>query len=290
MPMLLLTGVYRILGAAPDGDSVRFHPHDPDQWRLVDGPHRVRRNATGGAQLRLDGIDAPETHYASGGRQTRQQPALAHASADALTGWIGFTDVQRNGAETVIAATPDQIPGWLCTRGADINGRCVALAGRGDPPGGHASGQRVFVGEEMLRETVNFHQLAAGQAYPTYYRKLFADLRAAMTAAVAKARAEQGPLWSADRTNLGAVLPSGLADLEGDALVLPKLFRRLADYLALGDGDPSLAGFGDYLAQRADTLTVLPTGQWTGLHSVVEVVGQTVRLLHPPEQLVFDER
>ena len=29
MPMLVIAGEYRIVGAAPDGDSVRFYPDDP---------------------------------------------------------------------------------------------------------------------------------------------------------------------------------------------------------------------------------------------------------------------
>jgi hypothetical protein len=142
----------------------------------------------------------------------------------------------------------------------------------------------------MLRQTVNYRQLVKGLAYPTFYRKLFVDLRQAMTGAVVKARAAGGPLWSSDRTTAGAALPGGLTDLESSVTVLPKLFRRLADYYALNNNDPSLVGFPAYLAQRDDRVTILPTGQWTGLDSIVTVTGQTVRLTTPPQQLVFDER
>ena len=30
MPMLLIKGTYKIVGASPDGDSVRFYPDNPD--------------------------------------------------------------------------------------------------------------------------------------------------------------------------------------------------------------------------------------------------------------------
>jgi hypothetical protein len=56
MPMLLIEGTYKIIGAGPDGDSVRFYPHDPDEWDLLRG-RRVRRNRSGGAQLRLGFLD-----------------------------------------------------------------------------------------------------------------------------------------------------------------------------------------------------------------------------------------
>lgn len=290
MPMLLITGFFRVVGAAPDGDSVRFHPTDPAHWDRVEGPHRVRRNAAGGAQLRLDGIDALETHYTAGRTPTHQPLDLGRASASALLAGLGFHAVRRDERETVTDATPVEVPGYVLTRGADVYGRCVALAGRGAPPTDKPSGERVHVTVSMLRRTVNYRQLARGHAYPTFYRKLYADLRQAMARAVVAARTAGGPLWRADQTAGGADLPAGLADLERDVVVLPKLFRRLADYFALNDGDPALNGFLDYLDARDDRITLLPTGQWTSLDTIVAVDGTKIRLTHPPEQLFFDER
>jgi hypothetical protein len=132
MPMLCLAGTYRIVATEPDGDSIRFYPDDPAQWERVPGPHAVQTNANSGAQIRLDGIDALETHYSPRGAGPLHQPlALAHDAAAELLRWLGFRGVQRDGEE-VTAATPDRLPGFLLTRGADLYGRCVALAGRGD--------------------------------------------------------------------------------------------------------------------------------------------------------------
>jgi hypothetical protein len=61
--MTLIEGHYVIVGASPDGDSVKFYPRTKDAWRVFRDSHAVRSNKTGGAQLRLDGIDALETHY-----------------------------------------------------------------------------------------------------------------------------------------------------------------------------------------------------------------------------------
>ncbi len=69
MTMLVIEGVFRIGHTQPDGDSIRFYPTDPAQWNLVPAPHKVRTNAMGGAQLRLDAIDALETHYTPKGLQ-----------------------------------------------------------------------------------------------------------------------------------------------------------------------------------------------------------------------------
>jgi len=56
MAMFLIAGSFRITGAQPDGDSIRFTPNDPAKWDLITGPNRVKRNASGSAQLRLDAI------------------------------------------------------------------------------------------------------------------------------------------------------------------------------------------------------------------------------------------
>jgi hypothetical protein len=285
MPMLCLSGTYRILATEPDGDSIRFYPDDPAQWSLVPGPHAVQTNATGGAQVRLDGIDALETHYGARGSVPLHQPLeLAHKAADELLRWLGFRGVQRDGEE-VTAATPDQLPGFLLTRGADLYGRCVALAGRGDAPA--KSGTQVNVNVALLRRTANHRLMATGLAYPTYYLKLFPDLRRELTKQALSARPDKG-VWALDRTQKGVEVKS-LATLTDDAVILPKLFRRLVDYLTLNDDDPSLAGFPAYLAQRDDRVFILSTGHYTGFDYVVEVKKQIVRLTTAPEDLVFQE-
>lgn len=286
--MLTIEGTYRVVGAAPDGDSVRFTPNDPAQWDLVPGPHQVRRNASGGAQLRLDGIDSLETHYPSSGGMVHQPLEFGELAAAELLAWLGFTDVVRNSAETVTSAAQASVPGYIFTRTADIYGRCVALAGRGPAP--HASGHNAHVTPELAAQTINYHQLQQGVAYPTYYRKLYVDLRHAFTAAVDGARAAGAGLWAQDVTTAGADLSTGAAALAEKAVLLPKLFRRLTDYYALNHGEPTLAGFRDYLAQRNDRILVLPTGQWTSLDTVVEITGETLRLTTAPENLIFDER
>ncbi|MEV0096785.1 nuclease [Streptomyces sp. NPDC050738] len=288
MPMLVIEGTYRVIGARPDGDSVRFYPTDPAHWDLVPGPHKVRRNKSGGAQLRLDAIDALETHYIPAhGHELHQPPPCAEQAADALTAWLGFTAVQRDNRSTITAAEPAQAPGYILTRGADVYGRCVALVGRGTAPG--PDGGQLHVDTALLRRTANHSQLAEGLAYPTYYTKLYVELRAALTTVVQEARTTAKGLWPADTTTTGGKI-DGLASLTENVVLLPKLFRRLADYLALGGGDPSLAGFGAFLEQRADRVLIISKGQFTGLSTVVEVADQTVRMLHPPEDLVFDER
>jgi endonuclease YncB( thermonuclease family) len=286
MPMLCLAGTFRILSTEPDGDSIRFYADDVAQWERVPGPNAVRTNAGGGAQLRLDGIDALETHYSPrGGGPLHQPVALAHQARDELVRWLGFRGIERSG-ETVTAATPDELPGYLLTRGADVYGRCVALVGRGDPPAASGAQAMVRVGE--LRRTANHRLIATGLAYPTFYLKLYPDLRAELVKQCHQARDAKKGVWAGDRTQKGVAVES-LATLTDDAVLLPKLFRRLVDYLAINDRDVALDGFPAYLAQRQDPVFILSTGTYTGFDFVVSVRGQVVKLTTAPEDLVFQE-
>ncbi|MGW0912652.1 nuclease [Streptomyces sp. NPDC002784] len=285
MPMLLIKGFYDLKGSQPDGDTVHFTADDPAHWSLVGGGRGrgVEHSAVGRAKLRLDAVDAPETHY--GPNRVHQPLASAHAARDELLRELGFTDVQRRPDETVTATTPETVPGFVLTRGADVHGRCIALAGSGAPEG--TSGMEIDVDEAVLRTTVNHHLLAQGLAYPTFYRSLFTTLRVELATVAELARDEGRGLWPSDTTLTGAKI-TGLSSLTDDVLVLPKLFRRLVDYLRLGMPPACAPAF---LAGIGDRFSVLSTGErCVGLHRVVEITnGQTLRMTHPPEDLLFED-
>src|SRR3954451_2360382 len=287
MPMTLVKGEYRVVRAAPDGDSIRYYPEAADAWERAG--LNVRPNAAGGAQLRLEGIDALETHYtpAVGDlRNLHQSHDLGRAAAAELLRLLGFEEVVRRDDEVVTSATPATRPGHIYTRFADKYGRAVAFAyaGTTDQPDLAA----VFLDAAALAGSVNQQLLASGLEYPTYYSKLFVDLRAALNGAVEEARTAGRGVWPDDVTMKGVTVDS-LATLTDMAVVLPKLFRRLVDYLSINNGDVSLAGLPAYLASRDDRLVVVSTGQITGFDNVLVVDGQTVRMTRPPEDLVFIE-
>jgi endonuclease YncB( thermonuclease family) len=288
MPMLLVTGTFRVTHSEPDGDSVHFIANDDTVWDRVGGSHAVERH-NGVVQLRLDAIDALETHYAPRGGPVEHQPLeLAHAARDRVLELLGFTGVQHQG-ERVTAVDQDSLPGYVLTRTADKYGRCVALIGAGNPPDGGSSGDLVHVDEPALLQTVNYNVLLEGLVYPTYYSLLYVELRDALTQAAETARNGGRGLWADDLTQSGVDVQS-LTTLTTDAVILPKLFRRLDEYLFHSQPDVDLGGFKAFLEQSKDRVWIVSSGKSTSFDSVVDVAGNVVSLNRPPEDLVFIEK
>ncbi|BAY37449.1 hypothetical protein NIES2111_17870 [Nostoc sp. NIES-2111] len=284
MTMKLIQGNFRVIKAAPDGDSIRFYPNNPELW-----DERVQPNRSGGAQLRLDSIDSLETHFqAKGGLGTLNQPLeLAHGAANELLKFLGFKKITRNDNEVVTAAEPEEVPGFILTSFADVYGRSVAFAFKGKSD--VADGSEVFIDKSLIKKSVNYHMLNKGLAYPTFYSKLYPDIRKELTIAAEKARKEKKGVWELDKTNEGFVLED-LKTITDDVVILPKLFRRLLGYLAINDGSAELDGFSKYLKSLGDRVIILPEGHVTGFHYVVKVEGQKIELTVQPEDLIFLEK
>jgi len=287
MPLSAIPGVFRIIGASPDGDSARFYPDDPKAFAKA--RMRVRTNASGGAQLRLDAIDALETHYTprSAPAPWHQPADLGKGAASALLEMLGFTDVQRDNRGTVTSAQPESRPGYILTRFADKYGRPVSFAYSGAREGGTEEPVFLEVGE--MQRSLNFQLLSVGWVYPTFYSKLYVDLRADLARAAIEAREAKVGVWAEDRTLSGFTV-SSRQQLQDELVILPKLFRRLADYLTLDEPTTvDLAGLPAFLEAKDDRLFTVPAGQATSLDSLIHVEGQTITLTLPPEQIVFLE-
>jgi len=282
MALTMIKGRFRVIGASPDGDSVRFYADDPTTYARAN--IKVRLNGQGGAQLRLDGIDALETHYAG----WHQRTELGNAAAKKLLDYLGIKNVRRNNRGIVTSARPDEVPGYIMTRFADKYGRAVSFAFKGAPPTNEADGELAFLDVEHMRKSANHTMLESGLAYPTFYSLLYVDLRKAMADAANKARTAEKGVWHDDLTTAGFDVTD--RDQLSDLVILPKLFRRLVDYVDLDEtGGASLDGFAHYLDTRNDRLFTVPDGHSTELSTLVTVDGQHVQLTVPPERIVFQE-
>ena len=278
MSFILIKGNYRIDGYSPDGDSIRFEADDPDNWGKLAGPP-VALNGRHHAQLRLEGIDTLETHY-----QGFHQPlALAQAATDFLLSQLGFATQGLDVMEAIVSLATNGSRGYILSRTTEQNRRPVAFVFAGDSQ--EDDGSKVFLTSKRLEQSVNFKSCETGNAYPTYYTGLFHDLREKLTSAVADARTAEVGLWPEDKTNIGFEV----ADIQSvtDAnIILPKLFRRIVDYIGNGG---SIAGFKEFLESRPDPVLDLRTSHFTNLDTFVEVIETLVRLNVEPENLVFIE-
>jgi hypothetical protein len=235
-------------------------------------------NAKDHAQLRFEAIDTLETHY----QDTHQPLELAIGALEHLLEGLNITDVEWNETRTRVTAANDGTKGYILSRAVEKNGRPVAFVYTGTPP--EKDGSEIFLDADRMRESMNHRALEEGVAYPTYYEGLFHDLRAALTEAVGRAREAERGVWAEDRTNAGFEVES-LQSITNEHVILPKLFRRLAEYLEAGG---SVAGFEEFLVAKGEEVIVISTVHTTHFDTVVEVEGDTVRMTEPPENLIFE--
>ena len=190
----LIKGTFHVKGYSPDGDSIRFQANDSANWKKLSGP-AVELNAREHAQLRMEAVDALETHY-EGYHQPLKQ---AKAAGRFLLSSLGINEVvwdepqrtsnqsgRRNGGLHPGPYYREQPPS------------CGLRLLPGRPS--RKMGKRSCWTQSMLKESLNYKLIARGLAYPTYYNGLFSDLRNAFTDAMIKAKEENKGLWPYDRT------------------------------------------------------------------------------------------
>lgn len=273
----VIKGTFHVLGYSPDGDSIRFRANDESNWSKLAGP-AVNLNARRHAQLRLEGIDTLETHF----RNNLHQPlGLALKAMDFLLRGLNITEVEWDVLRTRVVSANDGTEGFILSRQVEPNRRPVAFIFEGNAD--VEDGREIFLDRDLLRRSLNYQQLEAGLAYATFYQGLFPDLRETMSAAVNSARQAGNEVWAEDKTNAGFDV-TNLTSITDEHVILPKLFRRLAEYLEAG-GD--VGGFKNFLANKQERITIVPTAHFTHFDTVVEVEGNTVKMTELPENLIF---
>jgi hypothetical protein len=205
-----------------------------------------RINSRGNVAVRLEAIDALETHFSG----THQELAGANAARDRLLGGLGFTNVRfwADLPNRVESVDRDSVRGHGLSNGIDADGRVIGFVYPGDPI--EPDGSELFVDEARAGASLNARLLALGDAYPAFYATLPASLRTALAevSRAARGRRPAAGLWP--RSTADPDGPATIADLDTlETLVLwPKLFRRIVPYLAAGFAD--FDGFDGWL--RAD--------------------------------------
>lgn len=226
----LIQGTFHIVGYAPDGDTIRFRPANPKTWLSVFAATQNGSRTPKPVQLvRLQGIDALETHYTPAQIQTppewqrwnprllsspelRQfsQPAnLGDLAAEHLLKYLGVCRVnwdsdgddkkiatayyQQGPSEIPIYNEESQLPGYIITEGLDLTHRRVlGWVFAGDLPEKYYNGKRLNDDEvaELIPESVNYQMLRHGVVYPYIFMTMGEPMRHLMARAAAKAQRE----------------------------------------------------------------------------------------------------
>jgi endonuclease YncB( thermonuclease family) len=279
MSFTLIKGTFHVAGYSPDGDSVRFKAQDSSLWKKLSGP-AVQANARGHAQLRIEAVDALETHYMG----FSQPLGAARTARDFLLSFLGIEDVEWDENERTVVKAKDGTEGHILARSTESNRRPVAFvfAGKSD----EKDGAEINLDRSILKGSLNYRLLARGLAYPMYYNGLFSDLRSPLSRAVANARSGGLGLWPLDKTNKGFSV-SSLKAITEEVAVLPKLFRRIISYM--GEGG-KIDGFKEQLQKGCEPLVRISEVHFTRLDAIVEMKGEKVRLSEPPENLIFMDK
>lgn len=273
-------------GPEPDGDTLKFKPDHPGHVLQLQssGGARVDFNGRGMANLRLEGIDALETHF----QQTHQNLQWAEAARDALIQEAGFGHVTfwndlPNKVETV---ENNPVPGYILARELDVHGRIIAFVYPGQTS--MVDGAWIFLDAAMLALSINAALIRQGLAFPAFYSTLPADLREQMARMTRQARDDAIGLWpDVVATMDRPARAPGLAALQNLA-IWPKLFRRLVSYF--GAGFNTLDHFDAWL--RADTINrddflLLPNAEIGNMHDLIDINGNSIRLRYRSEEIVI---
>lgn len=292
MAYKLLKGEFHIFypdqplnGPEPDGDTLKFRPDNPGTaevlWRP--GLPQPAFNEHGMINLRFEGLDALETHFA--GRH--QNLGAATSSRDFLLARAGFGNVTFNPGRPNKIASVERHPvrGHVLSNGLDGHGRIVAFVFFSDAP--EPDGAEVFLDEARLGASYNVRSLAEGQAYPLFYLSLPISLKVRLAEIARAARASQAGLYASDASAPGATFAVSPATI-GYLVIWPKLFRRLASYF--GDAFADLSGFDAWLRRdprNRDDRLLLPDEYDAHMHNIIEVLSHgTMRLRADPADVV----
>lgn len=236
-----IKGNFVLQGFKPDGDSVHFIADQPAHFAGLYREH-ISRMTDGGYQLRLEGIDTPETHYGAA-----SQPQ-GDAARDHLIGLLGVTGIERK-EQLITSCVPKAIPGFILTEGFDPHGRPISYALLAQDAGQLVDGMELKVDAELLARTLNARMLRDGYAYPLLYTSTPAEHQAYFRSLAQSAKAERLGIWPADQTAEFRLACAEDLHPPTGALIFPKFFRRSVDFLRHLATGQYAGDFPQWLAQ-----------------------------------------
>jgi len=181
-------------GPEPDGDTIKFEADNLDLVRGLPQPsgRPPAINGRGGVNVRLEAIDALETHF----ENKHQEKDGAYKARDELLRLLGFADVEffPNNPGRVKSASQNSLPGFVLSNGIDVNGRMIgfiykdSMVWDADGSNVEADGSTVAVDTAKADQSLNTALLSHGHVYPAFYGTLPTTLREHLAAKSEAAR------------------------------------------------------------------------------------------------------
>lgn len=270
----IIKGTFHVKGYSPDGDSIRFqaenHSHwDFLKWSKASSKKRKKK------QLRIEAIDALETHY----ENTRQPNAFAIAALERMLELIGISDLKYNLLVTKITSAVDGIPGFIATSSVDIFGRpiCYVFPQKTDLE----DGLELTADLLPIKKSINYLLIKEGIVYPTFYTTTEPTVVAILKHTIKYSRRSRRGIWAIDRS-MGFTLRN-IKTIQEDVIILPKLFRRFVSFFKHRS---DIDTFMEFLADNADPI-LLDDGTVTDLRDIIFKEDNRYGLLVKPEHFKF---
>lgn len=270
----IIKGTFHVKGFQPDGDSIRFQAENVANWDSFTWGTASAKKAKL-KQLRLEAIDALETHY-EGFHQPR---SFGIGALEKLLAYLNITDVEYSIAVSVITKANDGQPGFIATDGLDAFNRPISFIFSADAP--LVDGAVMTASLLPLDFCINYKMCREGLVYPTFYTTTEPAIAKAFGDATRFARENRRGIWVIDRSEDFTIWD--LNTLFNDILILPKLFRRLIVFF---DTKGDLAELPAYMKRNGDKIR-LSDGTETTFDKIVEVKGRRIKMLVKPEDVFF---
>ncbi|MCB9110830.1 MAG: hypothetical protein H6634_06240 [Anaerolineales bacterium] len=231
MKYLLIKGSMHVVGYSPDGDSMMFKAANPAMWDGLENENKEiftekLTKENGAVQLRLEGIDALETHFGPMPLPTpadlkskekekdkekkpkpgsyKQPEELGRIATEAFmwlvgvkkpqwrkfgkTTWVAKACFEKDGQEIWLdEKQSDHIPAYIVTSNIEKNGRPLAWVFPGDTNDADGSELTKEMLAERLEKSVNYQLLRYGLVYPYFFMTLAGKLRDKLIEAVRRA-------------------------------------------------------------------------------------------------------
>jgi endonuclease YncB( thermonuclease family) len=276
----IIKGKFHVKGFQPDGDSIRFEADDPANWNIFQW-QSANKKKSAKKQLRIDAIDALETHY-EGYHQPRP---FALAALERLLKLLDIAYIEYSLSLTTIVNADDAKPGFIITEGLDNYDRPISFL---FPASAKLTDGAILTSEQVpIEKSVNYILAREGLVYPTFYTSTDRIIATKIRKAVALARKADRGLWAIDSTPYLALWD--IRTLTEDVTLMPKLFRRLVEFF---DAYSDFKDLPAYMARQKDNLQLWDDPTPRSLASLMsfDPTGRRMSLPIPIEDILFSPK